>query len=125
MAKQINPIPIYSTDGDLHAFLVYPLIYNNNGEWIGFVTSGREVYSVHGDYVGWLSDDPRILRKRSIDLNKPKLAPPRIPTKFIVPSRKPLAPMMSELGFETVDVLQDFSDLLPTLDAGELREDAE
>lgn len=123
MVSQLKPVPIYTTQGDLSAFMVYPLIYNLTGEWIGFVTMDRDVYSVHGNYVGWMSDDPRILRKRSYSFDKPKLTPPPPPERFRVPSRTPLAPMMSELGYETVDVLQDEPEKLPTVDSGELRED--
>ena len=123
MTKQRRPVPIYTSSGDLEAFLVYPMIYNNSGEWIGFVTVDREVYSVDGMYVGWLSDDPRILRKRSYSFDKPKLTPPSPPGKLLVPSAHPLAPMMSELGYQTVDVLQEEPEKMPTLDSGEFKED--
>lgn len=123
MAKSMRIVPIYTSDGDLKAYMVYPMVYNQTGEWIGFVTMDRDVYSVHGEYVGWISDDPRILRKRSYDHSKQKLTPPPPPEDLPVPSRNPLAPMMSELSFETVDVLQDEPEKLPTVDAGELRDD--
>jgi len=123
MVKKKRPIPIYTSEGDLEAFMLYPNIFNLTGEWIGFVTMDREVYSVHGEYVGWVSDDPRILRKRSYSFDKPRLAPPPAPEKLLVPSSGPLAPMMSELGYETVDVLLEEPERLPTVDAGEFRED--
>lgn len=123
MAKLRRPVPIYTTEGDLEAYLVYPNIFNLTGEWIGFVTLDREVYSVHGEYVGWISDDPRILRKRSYSFDKPRLTPPPPPDRMLVPSGGPLAPLMSELSFDTVDVLQDEPEKLPTVDAGEFRED--
>lgn len=123
MTKPRRPVPIYTSDGDLEAFLVYPMIYNSTGEWIGFITVDREVYSVEGSYVGWLSDDPRILRKRSYSFDKPRLTPPPPPRKMLVPSAHPLAPMMSELGYETVDVLQEEPERLATLDSGEFKED--
>lgn len=116
-------IPIYASSGDLRAFLAYPMIYNLNGEWIGFVTAQRDVYSVHGDYVGRLTDDPRILRRRSSDFTKPKLTPPQAQPKIAVPSGGPLAPLMSELTFDILDVLLEDSKLMPTLDSGEFRED--
>lgn len=121
--KPRRPVPIYTSDGDLEAFLVYPFIYNAVGEWIGFITVEREVYSVEGSYVGWLSDDPRILRKRSCGFDKPRLTPPPPPGKLLVPSSHPLAPMMSELGYATVDVLQEEPERLATLDSGEFKED--
>ncbi len=57
-------IPVYNSKGDAEAFLEYPYLFNRNGEWVGFVTQKREVYSVLGYYVGFLTNDPRILRKR-------------------------------------------------------------
>jgi len=123
MAKSIRPVPIYTTSGDLEAYLVYPNIFDMTGEWIGFVTLDREVYSVHGEYVGWVSNDPRILRKRSYSFDKPRLAPPSKPERLMVPPGGPLAPMMSELTFDLVDVLEEEPERLPTVDAGEFRED--
>jgi hypothetical protein len=118
-----KPIPIYSTKGDLEAFLVYPNIYNLLGEWLGFVTPSREVYSIRGEYVGWFSNDRRILRKRTYDFSKPKIKPPPTPPKVLPPATLPLAPLMPELGYDTVDVLQEEPDRLPTADIGELRPD--
>ena len=124
MTKPSRPIPIYTTKGDYEAFLLYPMIYNLGGEWIGFVTTSREVYDVRGTYVGWLSDDPRILRKRSYNFDMPKLTPPQLPDGRVpVPARAPLPPMMPELGYDTIDVLQEDPDLLPTRDSGEFRDD--
>ena len=40
-------IPIYSSRGEVEAFLVFPYLFNRSGEWIGWVTPQREVYSVH------------------------------------------------------------------------------
>ena len=72
---------------------------------------------MRGAYVGWLSDDPRILRKRSYNFDKPKLTPPLPPKERVpVPPRAPLPPMMAELSYDTIDVLQEEPDLLPTLD---------
>lgn len=118
-----KPIPIYTTKGDPEAFLLYPNIFNLMGEWLGFVTSAREVYSIRGEYVGWLSDDRRILRKRTYDYSKPKLTPPPTPPKAFLPATLPLAPLMPELGYDTIDVLQEEPDRLPTADLGELRPD--
>ncbi|MBI3159069.1 MAG: hypothetical protein HYZ26_05665 [Chloroflexi bacterium] len=124
MADPRKPIPIYTTRGDYEAFLVYPIIHNLMGEAIGFVTPEREVYSVHGEYVGWLTKDPRILRKRTYDFARPKLAFPNgYPRKQLAPPSAPLPPMMSELSFDTIDVLDEYPELMPTADFGEFRED--
>lgn len=121
--KQSRIIPVYSSKGDAEAFLVFPHLFNRNGEWIGFVTPKREVYSVMGNYVGTLTNDPRITRKRGEDEFKPRLQPPPKPGKITTPPSVPLAPLMSDLPLSLIDVLQEQPERLHTLDSGELRED--
>jgi hypothetical protein len=116
-------IPIYTTSGDLGAYLVYPHLFNRLGEWIGFVTPQREVYSVLGHYVGKLTNDPRILRRRSYDYSKPRQTPPPPQSRITVPATVPLAPLMPELPFSMIDVLEDEPERLSTIDFDELRED--
>jgi hypothetical protein len=116
-------IPIYTSRGDLGAYLAYPYILNRVGEWIGWVTPERLVYSVHGHYVGYLDNGPRILRKVSDGFERPKRTPPSRPPKIQLPVTVPLAPLMPELMYGIVDVLEDSPDLLPSVDFGELRED--
>lgn len=116
-------IPIYTTSGELGAFLRYPYLYNRNGEWVGWVQPNREIYSVLGHYIGWLTDDPRILRKRSYDFSKPRLTPPPSQPRVRVPATVPLAPMMSEITYTHIDVLEEEPHRLSTIDADELRED--
>ncbi len=116
-------IPVYTTAGDLGAYLLYPYLYNPQGEWIGFVTPQRDVYSVLGNYVGTFTDERRILRKRSYDYSKPRLAPPPPPKRISVPSMAPLAPLMPELPYTMIDVLMDEPERLSTIDHDELRED--
>jgi hypothetical protein len=111
-----RPIPIYTTSGDPEAFLVFPHIFNQSGDWIGWITSDRQVYSVYGKYVGWIADGPRIFRKRVYDYTIPDRQPPTPPKRLSVPSTVPLAPMMSEITFSTIDVLEESPELLPTLD---------
>ena len=57
-------VPIYNSRGDAEAFLDYPYLHNRMGEWIGWVTADRQVYSVLGFYVGEMTAEPRIIRKR-------------------------------------------------------------
>jgi hypothetical protein len=116
-------IPIYTSRGDAAAFLVYPYIYNRSGEWIGWVTPRRDVYSVLGHYVGALTNDPRILRKRVTSSLKPRQNPPPCPPRMNPPATIPLAPMMSELMYSSMDVLLEEPERLHTLDVGELKED--
>ncbi len=116
-------IPIYISRGDVGGFLQFPYIFNRDGEYIGWVTSTRQVYSVHGQYVGSLTMEPRIIRKQSSGYLKPRLAPPPIPEPIKPPATLPLAPMMSELPVGSFDVLEDKPELLPPKDFGDLRED--
>lgn len=118
-----RPIPIYTTLGEFAAFLLYPMIYSLSGEWIGFVTQEKDVYSVAGEYVGWVGEGPRILRKRNYNFDKPKLTPPGIPPRMKSPASSPLAPMMSDLSYDTIDVMQDEPQKMHTIDAGEFRQD--
>jgi hypothetical protein len=122
MAQQ-RIIPIYSSRGETEAFLVFPYLYNRSGEWIGWVNAQREVYSVMGYYVGFLTNDPRIVRKRSEDGLRPRVKCPPPPRKLITPATTPLAPLMADLPHSLIDVLVDEPERLHTVDSGELRED--
>jgi hypothetical protein len=116
-------IPIYTTRGDAEAFLVYPYLFNRSGEWVGFVTPKRDVYSVLGEYVGTLTNDPRIVRKRATSTFKPRLKPPPPPKRIYPSATIPLPPMMPDLSHSLVDVLLDAPERLHTVDSGEHRED--
>lgn len=109
-------IPLYTSSGQTGGFLVYPYIYNNTGDWIGWVTDDQKVYTVHGRYVGWMNRDGRILRRRSDDYQQPSMPPPPAPPPLIPPATVPLPPMMSELKYETIDVLDEMPEIMPTLD---------
>ena len=118
-------VPLYSSKGDVGAYLVYPHLFNVVGEWIGFCTREREVYSVLGNYVGYLSEDHRILRARTLSSTRRRQKPPARPPKLMPPAGAPLAPLMRELTHSTVDVLLEEPDRLHTEDMGELRPDLE
>lgn len=120
---QATLIPVYTTKGDAEAFLAYPYLFNRSGEWIGFVNQKREVFSVIGDYVGTLTNDPRIVRKRATSTLVPRAQAPVPPRKIYPPANIPLAPMMSELTHSIIDVLQEEPDRLHTVDSGENRQD--
>jgi hypothetical protein len=116
-------IPIYSSRGEVEAFLVFPYLFNRSGEWIGWVTPQREVYSVMGNYVGFLTNDPRIVRRRSDDELRPRLRVTPPPGKLNTPATIPLAPLMGDLTHSLVDILVEEPERLHTVDSGELRED--
>lgn len=121
--NQPRIIPIYASNGEAEALLAFPYLFNRNGEWIGWVTPKRDVYSVMGVYVGSLSNEARIVRKRSEDENRPRLQPPSKPGKIAAPPSIPLAPLMSDLPISLIDVLLEQPERLHTIDSGELRED--
>ena len=123
MKTKPKPLAIYTTKGDAAAFLVYPYLYNQMGDWIGWVTPEREVYSVLGYYVGKLASPLRILRKRADDSNHKQLPPPAKPSRMPPPATVPLPPMMPEIGFDTIDVLMEEPERLHASDAGDLRQD--
>ena len=118
-------IPIYTSRGDWLALMVFPHLYSSVGEWVGFLTPGRQVYDVNGLYVGWLTDEPRILRKRTYDQTPPPAAPPPPPARIRPPATVPLPRMMAELPFEIIDVLQEEPERLHTTDTGDLKQDME
>ncbi len=123
MASQRSIVPIYTSRGDAEAYLVYPYLHNRMGEWVGFVTPDRQVYSVLGFYVGELTAEPRIIRRRITASLKPRKTPPPCPGHITLPATIPLAPMMPDLKFGYTDILMDEPERLHTVDAGELRED--
>ncbi|MDO8755709.1 MAG: hypothetical protein Q7J80_17580 [Anaerolineales bacterium] len=120
---QAGLIPIYTTQGDAEAFLSYPYLFNRNGDWIGFITPQKEVYSVLGNYVGTLTSEPRIVSKRTTSTLRPRLNPPPKPQKVYPPASIPLPPMMAELSHSVIDVLLDAPERLHTTDSGEHRQD--
>ena len=124
MSIDTTLVPIYTTAGDVGGFLVYPYIFSCEGEWIGWISPERIVYSTRGYYVGWLAEGPRILRKLADGYDKPRvdiIAPFTLRIK--TPAISPLPPMMPELTFGEMDVLMDRPDMLPPIDFGENRED--
>lgn len=111
--------PLYTTRGAWAGLIVGGHLYNTQGEWIGWVERDGSVFSVVGLYVGQLTRDFRVVRKRSLDAmgtgyHKP---PPRPQERIRVPSNVPLPPLMAEISFDTIDVLEEMPELLHTLDA--------
>lgn len=123
MATGTKLIPIYTSHGDVGAYLIYPYLYNPVGEWIGWVTPDRLVFSVHGHYVGTLTLDPRILRRRERENTLPRRPPPPAQDTIRPPIRLPLPPTMAEVPVNMIDVLEEAPELLPPVGFGDLVED--
>lgn len=116
--------PIYTTRGEHAAYFENGYLYNVSGEWIGFVdTHNGYVYSVLGEYVGYFHKDGRILRKRAQEEIVPRRPPPPAPERPKLASSVPLAPMMSDLTYDTIDVFEEMPERLHTMDSGELKDD--
>ena len=81
------------------------------------------MYSVLGNYVGYLTNEPRIVRRRGEQAPRPRLKVPPAPRRLIAPAYTPLAPPMGDLTNSLVDVLAEEPERLHTVDAGELRDD--
>ena len=69
-------VPVYNSHGDAEAYLDYPYLHNKMGEWIGWVTADRQVYSVLGFYVGEMTAEPRIVRRRLTASLRARKIPP-------------------------------------------------
>lgn len=121
--NQQRIIPVYSSRGEAEAFLTFPYLFNRSGEWIGWVTPQRDVYSIMGYYAGYLTNDPRIVRKRATSTLRPRLQPPPPPGRISAPASVPLARLMPDLTHSLIDVLADEPERLHTMDSGEFRED--
>ena len=109
--------PIYNSRGEWVALLADVCLYNPRGEWVGYISRSGQVFSVLGKYVGWLSRDFRILRKKTQDQAIPASPPPPHPAlKLRVPDHVPLPPMMADVPFDTFDVMCDEPERLHNLD---------
>jgi hypothetical protein len=43
MTETKKTVPIYTSSGDTGGYLKYPYIFNQIGDWIGWVTEGNQV----------------------------------------------------------------------------------
>ncbi len=110
-------IPLYTSHGDWAGIFYQGNLFNQSGEWVGWVLPGtNQVYSVVGDYIGWLSNDFRVLRKRATSNLIPRRPPPPTPPRIKVPPSVPLAPLLADLRFDVVDVFEEMPERLHTLD---------
>ena len=115
--------PIYSTNGEWVALLHKDEhgghLYDTLGERIAWL-DGKEVYTLEGEYVGFLSADGRILRER-IRRQRPLRPSPPAPPRVRPPASVPLAPLFAELPWSQVDVFEEEPDIFKYI--SELRPD--
>ncbi|HRE49500.1 MAG TPA: hypothetical protein PLD47_17375 [Aggregatilineales bacterium] len=110
--KPQKPIFIYNTAGDWIGTLLGTYIFDPRGESIGFVQEegkDKAVYTFDGEWVGLISKDGRILRKRANAKRPLHAAPlPKLKGKQAgLPARAPLPPQNAEIGYDTLDVLEE------------------
>jgi hypothetical protein len=111
--------PIYSTAGDWVALLHEGFLFDTYGERIAWL-DGKDIYTLDGEYAGFLSDDGRVLRKRVHKQRSLRAVPfaikggptashasPSLPSKIRPPARVPLAPLFAELPWQLVDVFEE------------------
>lgn len=122
-ANADRPVFIYDTHGEWQATLIGNSLFSVRGEYIGFVEKG-DVFKRDGEWIGRLGRDGRILRRRAEIRRDFHPQPPKAPSRPVrLPAHAPLAPLMAELDFSTVDVLCEepeifrrISDLRPDLE---------
>ncbi len=100
-------VPIYRSDGEWVGIFHQGHLFNADGEWLGFVV-GREVYNPRGEYLAFLSDDQRMLRKRSLISEPRKMKVPARPQRPPIPSGAPLPPSFRALPYSLIDMFEEF-----------------
>jgi hypothetical protein len=110
--KSPRPTFIYTTAGDWQATLIDSYLWDPRGECIGFVEDDgktKTAYTLDGEWVGAIVKDGRILRKRTVARRPlhPKPLPRQTRKPANLPANAPLPPQNAELGFDTIDVLEE------------------
>lgn len=102
-----KPFFIFDSKGEWHATLINGCLWDARGEYIGFVRSDAyDVYTAYGEWIGNLTRDGRIVRRRVVErqpLLKIKRLRPEKPKNL--PAHAPLPPQHSELAHTMIDVL--------------------
>jgi hypothetical protein len=63
-------------------------------------------------YLGFLSDDRRLLRTRSRPSTRARLQPPPKPEPPEIPATMPLAPLLPSLPYSIIDLFEAFPERL-------------
>ena len=106
--KPAKPIFLFDTAGDWHGTIIGGFVYDPRGDAIGWVESVA-VYTFDGEWVGDVHKDGRILRKRAGKKRPLHPTPPQRPKgkPANMPARAPLPPQNAEIGYDSVDVLEE------------------
>lgn len=103
-----KPEFIYNTSGDWMATAIGNYVFDARGDYVAFLEN-RAVYTLDGEWIGNLAKDGRILRKRvakAVPLHQQPLARPATKPSNL-PGRAPLPPQNAEIGYDTIDVLEE------------------
>ena len=97
---------IFNTHGTFVAFVINDNIFTADSRWFGFLNQGNLVYLKTGEFLGYLRDDDRIVKKKN-ELPRPRHLPPiepLRPSRPMLPSRR--SPM-TRLPPEYEDVFEN------------------
>ncbi len=98
---------IFNTSGNYVAFIQGSNLFSPNGNWIGFVFNGNEVYSaVDSSFIGYISSDDRIVKNRTEPAGLKPLRPLR-PLRPLLPLRPLRRLQMYRLNYPWVDVFEE------------------
>ncbi len=98
---------IYNSEGECIAFKVDKNIFLiDTLDWFGWVDEKGEVYSPTGEYIGFVSEDDRILCEVPKPLRPLRNAPP-LPPLPSLPPLPPLRPPYPPLPPNLIDVFSD------------------
>nr|MBN1229630.1 hypothetical protein [Anaerolineae bacterium] len=103
---------IWNTYGDWIATLVDGFVWDHRGTCVAWVEGeNKEVFTADGEWIGQISKDSRILRKRTELRRDLHPSPPAFPPRPDLPARAPLPPTFSELPYSIIDVLEEDPDV--------------
>jgi hypothetical protein len=106
-----RPQFIRNTYGDWVGTLINRFIWDLRRTCVAWVDEDGEVWKIDGEWIGTLSPDGRIVRRRS-DRHRPfRQSMPAVPPIPDLPGRAPLPPAFRELTFSEVDVLEEYPDI--------------
>ncbi len=114
---------LWNSYGDWIGCLLEGHIWDPGGGWIGWVDANRDVYKADGEWIGTLSKDGRILKKRTAKRRDLNTNIPRKPAKPDLPGRAPLPPSFAELSYSEIDVVAEDPDIFKKL--SDMRPDME
>lgn len=97
---------IFATNGDYVAFVQGEHLFTPDGDWLGFMRSGNEVYSKTGKFIGYLMDDDRIVRNKN-EFERFPIFPPFEPYKPFRPFRPFKRLRMPRLPYPYEDVFEE------------------